>query len=517
VDRKFKIGTLKHGPKRMLDPTPAPPAPELPEHQAADITRRRVLVKFPTRARPGKFLQCLAAWIGSVSGKHDVEYLITLDGDDALSLGAIPFIYEHEAKITVVVGHSEGKVHAVNRDLAGRDFDVLVVVSDDMWPQVRGWDARIVEDMTGEFPDLDGLVHYSDGYRADICTLPVMGKRLYDAWGYVYHPSYQSLWCDNEATAVARRDRKYAFKRFVLARHEHPANTRQPGDALNAHNDKFFRTDRETYFKRRAAGFPQIVTELSPIETAITAATESEPPVASDSEIVTLAATPDLTTGAPLLSILIPTVPSRAAMLEGLLSELRRQIAGRDEIEIRTYLDDGSVKVGAKRNRLVDEARGRYVTFVDDDDMVVPEYVDELLTAAAQGADCITFDGEMTTDGQWPKLFRFKLGLQDRTLPWGYERRPNHICAIRRDLAQKVRFPEVNFGEDSSWAGKLQALLRSEARIDKVLYHYRFSTQGSLTHGRARPEPQQPESSPVQQPIPTVPRIPSRGIHRRRH
>jgi len=135
--------------------------------------------------------------------------------------------------------------------------------------------------------------------------------------------------------------------------------------------------------------------------------------------------------------------------------------------------------------------------------------VKDLIEAAAANPDCITFDGEITTDGKDPKLFRFGRALNDRTMPWGYERRPNHICAIRTDLARRIPFPEINFGEDARWSAKLRPLLKTEVRVDAVLYYYRWSSKGSLTHPRPTPKPVSP--SPA---IPTPPR--PLGMPRRR-
>lgn len=474
---------IKHGPIRTI------PAFPVTKHEAnTAVEPRRVLVKLPTRSRPQKLLAALDRWTELRSKHHHVEFLVSVDEDDPETLAVMEKAADREVAVTIAVGRSESKIHAVNRDLAGKDFDVLVVASDDMVPEVDGWDALVVEDMLRAFPDFDGALHYNDGYRQDICTLSVMGKQLYESWGYVYHPDYKSLWCDNEFTDVARRDGKRFYSPVVLARHMHPATTRGvPTDDLYRRNDRFFRTDRDTYYRRRAAGFPREAVPLLP-----------------------RSATGAVTLESPVLSLLVPTMPQRALQLEDLLAELQRQIAGKP-VEILTLLDDGASPVGAKRNRLVIKARGRYVAFIDDDDMVSPDYVDSMLLAAIEEPDCITFNGEMTTDGQSPRLFRFSLAFTDRNTSWGYDRRPNHICAIRTDIARQVRFPEINFGEDARWSTRLRPLLKTETRIEKILYYYRFSKKGSLTHNRiARPStPPAPSSPPMARPVPP------RGIQRR--
>jgi hypothetical protein len=98
-----------------------------------------------------------------------------------------------------------------------------------------------------------------------------------------------------------------------------------------------------------------------------------------------------------ILSILIPTLHKRQRLLKLLLAELNKQRT--DEIEILTYPDDGMITTGRKRNDLVAKAQGLYVVHIDDDDMIAPTYIADILEAAKQNPDCITFNGWMETDG----------------------------------------------------------------------------------------------------------------------
>lgn len=181
-----------------------------------------------------------------------------------------------------------------------------------------------------------------------------------------------------------------------------------------------------------------------------------------------------------LLSILIPTMESRLPLYSRLHEELTRQVtlpgAG-PAIEILTLSDDGSEKVGAKRNQLMDKAKGRFLVFVDDDDRVSPNYVELILAAIRQNpaADCISFPGEITFCGQQPR----KLVHSIRYIDWyehqgEYLRPPCHITPIRSDIARPYRFAEVDYSEDVDWAMRLSRdrALQQEATINAVLYYY---------------------------------------------
>lgn len=412
---------------------------------------QRVLLKFPTRQRPGMFFATLERWLSMASGRHEIRSVVSLDADDAtMNNDAVLGRLRAMPGVEAIVGQSASKVDACNRDLAGRSFDVLVLASDDMVPEATGWDEIVVHDMLSAFPNRDGALHYHDGHRDDIITLSVMGGNLYRHLGYVYHPRYWSLWCDNDFTQVVRRIGKYEKKPgVVLARHMHPANGHGVSDGLYARNDRYFKADQETYRDRERREFG-----IRP----------------------------------PALSVLVPTIPERAASRDALFAELNRQIfalADPWQVEIRAMLDDGTMPVGAKRNRLVAEALGRWVCFVDDDDMVADTYVPDILGALGSDPDCVTFMGRLENDGVHQYDWRFGRGCQDGVMDnagvlW---RMPNHLCPVRTSLARGIPFPEIRCSEDSKWAAATteSGLLKTSAVIDKVLYHYRFSQAGSRT------------------------------------
>jgi len=157
-------------------------------------------------------------------------------------------------------GRHVSKVDAINsgmdRWLAEWDWDVLILVSDDMLPQVKGYDDIIAKDMQKHFPDMDGALHYDDGlYGKDKCiTLSIMGRRMFEHFGYIYHPAYKSFFCDNEFTESVYALEKCVFVPKVIIRHDWRGHHRP--DSLYRRNSMMGRDDEETYNTRRAAGFP---------------------------------------------------------------------------------------------------------------------------------------------------------------------------------------------------------------------------------------------------------------------
>lgn len=425
-----------------------------------------ILIKWPTRGRSHLFFQTLAQWRALESRRHKVVYLIAIDIDDpVMNHPSVLQSLTRMADVHYRVGPgSRSKIDACNSDLEDAanaidmEPDVLVLASDDMIPQVHCWDDCIATTMQQQFPAMDGALHFDDGYMGShrLITLSVMGWNLYRRFGYAYHPAYRSMFCDNEFTDVVRHIGKYHYQSRVLFRHCHIG--RQP-DALFIRNQQWWDADKAMYELRRAGNFGL-----------------SE----------------------PALSILIPSLHRRQHTLAELLRELHRQIFALDnpwQVEIHCDLDGGEKPVGEKRDALLRRARGRFIAFIDDDDMVAPSYFTDILHAiiAKPQADCVVFAGRLEVDGVYAGPFDYSI-THKKYYQRGnaYFRTPNHLCPVRRELALQVGFKAINCGEDTDYAVRLFPLLKSESSIPdpeiasqrKTLYFYRFSPTGSATQGK---------------------------------
>ena len=153
-----------------------------------------------------------------------------------------------------------------------------------------------------------------------------------------------------------------------------------------------------------------------------------------------------------------------------------------DRIEIIMVTDNKKIMLGEKRNVMVDMAQGRYVQFIDDDDRIEPDMFRLVLNATKENCDVIVFDVSVSLNGEAPKVCRYSIGFdEDRNFDDHYERLPNHICVVKRELARQVSFPNKVYGEDADYARLLKPLLGSQYSIEKVLYHYDWSENSSET------------------------------------
>lgn len=179
-----------------------------------------------------------------------------------------------------------------------------------------------------------------------------------------------------------------------------------------------------------------------------------------------------------ILSILIPTMPERKELFYGLVNELESQIKDED-VEILAN-DRMDISIGEKRNILLQQAKGTYVAFFDDDDKPSEDYIETLLKAIRP--DCVSLRGLMTWNGKRPEIFEHSIKHKVyKTVPGEirYIRYPNHLNCIRADIAKQFTFPPKNHGEDTDWANKLfnSGLLKRECYVNKILYYYNFLTR----------------------------------------
>lgn len=216
----------------------------------------RLVIFFPTKARPAKFFTVLRKY-QQMKRSDDTRFVVTIDEVDiTMNNKTILDTLAMFGNVTVQVMKGVGKIAACNYGVSNhlQDGDVLLLASDDMIPQQEGYDSRILQDFEKWFPDGDGVIHYYDGHTR-LNTMCCMGKLYFDRFGYIYHPSYKSLFCDNEFMEVASLLNRQVFIRETIIRHEHYSNGHGRPDRLMMHNERFYQQDMATFNERKAKGF----------------------------------------------------------------------------------------------------------------------------------------------------------------------------------------------------------------------------------------------------------------------
>ena len=185
-----------------------------------------------------------------------------------------------------------------------------------------------------------------------------------------------------------------------------------------------------------------------------------------------------------LWTIGILHLPQRKAMYEALINALNAQIqqCGASEIiEIITETDQGENSVGKKRNQVLDKARGEYVCFIDDDDMITDIYVSKTLKALESKPDVVELVGFLPKY-DLPFIHNLNCGGHFRKDGTQF-RTPNHLNTIKTEIARKIRYVEISHGEDQDYSHRLwdSGLMKTESLIGDRMYIYQFNPKTSET------------------------------------
>lgn len=180
------------------------------------------------------------------------------------------------------------------------------------------------------------------------------------------------------------------------------------------------------------------------------------------------------------LSLLICTIEGRENYLERLKARLKPQLT--PEIEILVAKDNKELPIGKKRNDMLANASGEYVAFIDDDDWVSENYVEKILKATDSKPDVVGFNSIITFNGKTPrrveitmkhKNWSHKVGtINGTSQPITYYRCPNHLTPVKKSIALKILFPELNDQEDKFYSLAIPSFAETEVYINDYLYFY---------------------------------------------
>ena len=178
-------------------------------------------------------------------------------------------------------------------------------------------------------------------------------------------------------------------------------------------------------------------------------------------------------------SILIATMYPREGMFREVLKEVQRQISelpSHVKAEVLWEVDNGELTLGAKRNILVDRANGKYHCFVDDDDIISPNYLRTFIPMIEYDYDCASFLGAYYNKGKFEKLFFHSLDIKE----WNenddmFLRCISPMNMIRTDIVRQLRYKDIRNTEDHEFSIRLMqsGLLHKEYKIPFTpIYHY---------------------------------------------
>lgn len=189
-------------------------------------------------------------------------------------------------------------------------------------------------------------------------------------------------------------------------------------------------------------------------------------------------------TAAPTWSILVPTLGERRPLFERLMAGLLPQLDKHEgRVRVIGWHNDGSPRLPKIRQVMVAGAQSEYVSFVDDDDLVSPYYVDAVVEALRTRPDYVGFQVQCYSDGVPTAVAYHSLEFSRwRNLPGRYERDISHINPVKTRLARRADFTLAGRrAEDRAWADQMRRarVLKTQVVIPRILYHYLYVPAGS--------------------------------------
>jgi glycosyltransferase involved in cell wall biosynthesis len=193
-----------------------------------------------------------------------IEVIITVDGDDQESLSsAIEVAGAHVNTSGAHVDvHTQYKmpfdcVKGWNLAAAKSKGHVIIAIADDFYPP-ENWAVKLLEAgpqgwVLGEY-----AVHINDGFVQNLMTLPIITRKRYDRFGYLYHPAYKSMYVDTDLTYRAYLDDVVINASHLLFEHQHCDNGKRVKDGLDlehASSDRYHE-GQAIFDYRSRRGFP---------------------------------------------------------------------------------------------------------------------------------------------------------------------------------------------------------------------------------------------------------------------
>ena len=214
--------------------------------------KHTIPVKFslihPSRGRPQKAIETAQNWLNK-AGNVDVEWILSLDLDDPALLQYSKALGDYSI-YKLCVNDNGCAVKAINKGATYAKGDILIVLSDD-FDCPDNWGEQLETILKGKE---DFILKTQDGTQGWMITLPIMDRKYYERFGYIYYPEYRHMFCDTELTCVADlTSRKLTSK--LLFKHNHYSVTSTKPDDTARRADRTWDQGEKLFISRYKINF----------------------------------------------------------------------------------------------------------------------------------------------------------------------------------------------------------------------------------------------------------------------
>lgn len=207
-----------------------------------------ISIVHPSRARVKQATQTIENWLGKADNPDQIEYMLSVDFNDP-SLRAYERLSEQKS-IKIHVANNKSAIEAINRATRKTKGNLIIVVSDDFLCE-KGWDTKLLKELNSKE---DFIVKTRDGIQPTLITLPIMDRKYYDRFGYVYEKGYNHLFSDQEMTAVGHMLGR-VINSELFFEHIHYSTGKFEKDAISVKNDKSWSQGKKHFNTRLKTNF----------------------------------------------------------------------------------------------------------------------------------------------------------------------------------------------------------------------------------------------------------------------
>ena len=131
--------------------------------------------------------------------------IIVMTNDSSFDFNPYEYYYSHETNIPIMINY---KLNEIEWDIVMPIFRPFIAT--------RGFDSIIMELYKEKFPNLDGVLWFNDNIQKDIATFPIIGRKYYEKYGYIFNEIYNKKNFEEEFTDILKLNEKYYYEEKVI-------------------------------------------------------------------------------------------------------------------------------------------------------------------------------------------------------------------------------------------------------------------------------------------------------------
>ena len=172
--------------------------------------------------RPKLAKETRSKWLKLAKNRSKIEYITCYDSFDEEEIKLK--VKKKNNLIEIYEPYSFGIVKKCNKAATFAKGDCIIVATDDTIPE-KNWDEKVLKaaDWSKEI-----VLNTRDGteladQRLYMVKTVILSKKRYQKLGYVLHPEFAHVYCDNFHSWISHRDNVVIQRKDIFFEHLHPS------------------------------------------------------------------------------------------------------------------------------------------------------------------------------------------------------------------------------------------------------------------------------------------------------